>query len=59
MLLLESNNTKKRQTNENATKLNAGDKNNRKYKVKVIYNSTVYTKDSKSGHLLDLYYLVL
>lgn len=36
-------------------------KNNsdKKYKIEAMYNSAVYAKKLKSGHLLGLYYLVL
>ena len=33
--------------------------NGEKYKLEAIQNSVVYTKESKSGHLLSFYYLVL
>ena len=32
--------------------------NNKEYKVEVIWDSAVYTRESESGHLLGLYYLV-
>ena len=34
------------------------DKNGGEYKVKEIWNSAIYARESKSGHLLGLYYLV-
>ena len=47
----------KKQVNKiNAIESNAG-KNSSKYKVKTIYNNTVYAKKSTS-HLLALYYLI-
>ena len=59
MLLLEQNTTKKKQMDENiATKLGAGDNKSREYKVEAICDSAVYTKKSKSGYLLEFYYLV-
>ena len=42
---------------ENATELNAGN-NSGEYKVEAIWNSAVYVKELKSGHLPGLYYLV-
>ena len=43
---------------EKVSKLDAGNKS-KKYKVKAIWDSVVYTNKLKSGHLLDFYYLVL
>lgn len=37
---------------------NKGNKSNKEYKVKVIWNSAVYTKEMQD-HLSELYYLVL
>ena len=39
------------------TELNVGN-DSKKYKVKIIWNSVVYTKESKLGYLSGLYYLV-
>ena len=59
MSLLEQNITRKRQVDENnVAKLDAGNNKSGGYKMEVIYNSTVYTKKSESGHLSGLYYLV-
>lgn len=44
--------------NENTTKLDAGNNNSKKYKMKAIYNSAIYRKKLKSGYLLVLYYLI-
>ena len=41
---------------ENAEELDAG--NDGEYKVEAIWDSTVYARESKSGHLPGLYYLV-
>ena len=59
VLPLEYNTTKKWRVDERTTQLEfkAG-KKGKKYKVKVIQDSVVYAKESKS-HLLGLYYLVL
>ena len=43
---------------EDATKLDAGDNDSNKYKMKAICNSAVYTRESESSHLPGLYYLV-
>ena len=32
--------------------------NNKKYEVEKIWNSAVYAKESATGHLLELYYLI-
>ena len=36
----------------------AGDNESGKYKVEAIRNSVVYAKESESGHLPGLYYLI-
>ena len=36
----------------------AGDNNSGEYEVEAIWDSAVYTRESESGHLLSLYYLV-
>ena len=58
MSLLEQDTTRKGRLDENdATELNAGN-NSKEYKVEAIWDSAVYTRESKSGHLPGLYYLV-
>ena len=58
MLLLEQNIIKKEQMDDkNAEKLDAGNKS-WEYKLEAIWDNTVYTKKSESGHLPGLYYLV-
>ena len=57
MSLLEQNTTRKGRVDENATELDVGD-NNGEYKVEAIWDSVVYARESKSGHLPGLYYLV-
>ena len=52
----ETNTTRKEQ-NDNAAELDTGD-NSGEYKVEAIWNSVVYTRESESGHLPGLYYLV-
>ena len=42
----------------NITKLDAGDNERSKYKVKAIQDSAVYSKESKLGYLPEFYYLV-
>ena len=39
--------------------LDIGNLENKKYKMKSLYNSTIYIKESESGYLSELYYLVL
>ena len=58
MSLLEQDTTRKELVDENnAIKLDVGDNKNKEYKVKAIWNSTVYAKKLK-GYLPGLYYLV-
>ena len=55
--LLEQNTTRKEQVDEeNVEELDVGDKE--EYEMEVIWDSAVYARESKSGHLPDLYYLV-
>ena len=59
MSLLEQDTTRKERVDENdAAELDAGDNESGEYKVEAIHDSVVYTRESKSGHLLGLYYLV-
>ena len=57
MLLLKQDIIRKGQVNENIIKLNTG-KDIGKYKIEAIYNSAVYTRETKLSHLPKLYYLV-
>lgn len=57
MLLLKQNITRKGQIDKNAIKLDTSN-DNKKYKVKAIYNKVIYAKKLKSKHLSGLYYLV-
>ena len=55
--LLEQDTTRKEQVDdENAMELDVD--NSKKYKVEAIWDSAVYTRESESGHLPGLYYLV-
>ena len=56
MLFLKQDNNKKEWVDMNVTKLDANNSN--KYEMKAIHNSAIYRKESKSGHLPRLYYLV-
>ena len=58
--LLEQNNIKKRRVDEKVRRIefDAGD-DSKEYKVEAIGDSAVYVRESKSGHLPGLYYLVL
>ena len=58
MSLLEYDTTRKGQVNKNAIELDVGNKNSGKYKMKAIQDSAVYARESKSGHLPVLYYLI-
>ena len=58
MSLLEQDTTRKgRVHEENAKELDNGD-DSREYKVEAIRDSAVYARESESGHLPGLYYLV-
>lgn len=58
MLVLEQNTTKKRNKN-NKMEFDASDNNDsQKYKMEAICNNAVYTRESKSGHLIRVYYLI-
>ena len=54
--LLEQDITRKRRVDDE-TELNTGDDSG-KYEVDTIRDSTVYVRESESGHLLGLHYLV-
>ena len=59
MSLLELDTIRKGRLDENnAAELDAGDNDSGEYKVEAIWDSAVYAKESESGHLLVLYYLV-
>ena len=56
--LLEQDTTKKGRVDENATELDAANDESGEYEVEAICDSAVYAKESESGHLPGLYYLV-
>ena len=56
MSYLKQNTTKKEQVKK-VLELDASD-NSKEYKMGAIENSAVYANNLKSGHLLNLYYLV-
>ena len=56
MSLLEQDTTKKDPV-EKVPESDAGE-NSKNYKVEAIWDSAVYTMESKSGHLPEPYYLV-
>ena len=59
MLLLEQDTIRKERVDDkHVEKLDAGNEGKGKYKVEAIWDSAVYAKESKSGHLPGLYYLV-
>ena len=58
MSLLEQDITKKEWVDKKVTELDFESDNSEEYKVKVIWDSAVYAKESK-GHLPMLYYLVV
>ena len=55
--LLEQDTTRKGQVDDENVELDAGDENG-EYEVEAIWDSEVYTRESESGHLPGLYYLV-
>ena len=55
--LLEQNTTRKGWVDDESVELDAGDENG-KYEVEAICDSKVYARESESGHLPDLYYLI-
>ena len=58
--LLEQDITRKGRVDEEVRHMefDAGDDESGEYKVEAIWDSVVYVRKSKSGHLLGLYYLV-
>ena len=57
MSLLEQNTTRKGRVDSENVELDANDKNG-EYEVKAIWDSEVYARESESGHLPGLYYLI-
>ena len=59
--MLKQDTTKKERVDDDVRQMEfyAGDNDSRDYKVKAIWDSAVYTRESKSGYLLGFYYLVL
>ena len=57
ILLLKKDTTKERQVNNMQLEFKAG--NDKKYEVNSIWDSTVYAKESRTGQLSGLSYLVL
>ena len=57
--LLEQNTTKKRRVDKKVRQMDFDTNNDgEKYKVEAIRDSAVYARESESGHLSKLYYLV-
>ena len=58
--LLEQDITKKGRVDKEVRQMefDAGDNDNGEYKIEAIQDSAVYAKESESGHLPSLYYLV-
>ena len=59
--LLEQDTTRKGRVDEKVRqmKFDAGDNESREYEVEAIWDSTLYARESESGYLPGLYYLVL
>ena len=60
MSLLEQDTTRKGRVDEEVRPMgfNVGDDKSGEYEVKAIRDSAVYARESESGHLLGLYYLL-
>ena len=60
MLLLEQDTTRKGQIDEEVRQIefDVGNNDSGEYKMEAIRDSTVYAKESESGHPPGLYYLV-
>ena len=58
MSLLEQDTIKKVWVGEKVSELDISNKNNKVYKIEVIWDSTIYANTSKSDYLPDLDYLV-
>ena len=59
MSLLKKDITKKERVDDKkAEELDAGNKRASEYELEAIWDSAVYARESKSGHLPGLYYLV-
>ena len=56
--LVEQNINKKGRVSKKVPELDAGNKNNKKYKLEAIWDSAVYANKLKSSHLPGFYYLV-
>ena len=58
VLLLEQDTTRKGQMDEEVRQMEFDAGDNEEYEVEAIWDSAVYARESESGHLLGLYYLV-
>ena len=60
MLLLDQDTTRKGRVNEKVRQMefDAGDNESEEYKMEAIWDNAVYARESESGHLPCLYYLV-
>lgn len=58
MFLLEQDITKKKQVDQDVIQLDFDIGKNEKYKIEVIWDSTVYAKESELRHLPGFYYLI-
>ena len=60
MSLVEQDTTRKRQLNKKIRQIefDVGNNDSGEYKVEVIWDSIVYTRESESGYLPGLYYLI-
>ena len=58
MSLLEQNITRKGQVDKEVKQVEFDNGDNEEYEIEAIQNSAVYVRESESGHLLGLYYLI-
>ena len=58
MFLLEQDTTKKGRVDEKTSQLEFEDDEGEEYEVEAIRDSAVYARESESGHLPGLYYLI-
>ena len=60
MSLLEQDTTRKGRIDEKARQMefDVSDDESGEYKIEITWDSAVYARESKSGHLPGLYYLV-
>ena len=56
---LEKDTTRKGPVSKKVLELDASNEDSKEYKIEAIWDSAVYANKLESGHLQDLYYLVM